>query len=266
MLFHEKLFQLRKERGLSQEALAEKLRTTRQAVSKWETGQGYPETEKLLMLSTLFDVSVDYLLKDTAEQSVPSETGYYVSQETAEGYLMNQKRWARRFSAGLAVLLLGISPYLRVKYLSANPGLLIVLLILGGCLALRGIFSNDDNYNILAKEPLLFDRNYLKSLQATAEKMTRRYIPVFAGSFVVFMVSIFVMVSDWEILPKDFAQGVPVYLDLAVIVLAISAAALFFAGTMAESYTLLAKNETHVQCFWFRLTRKGRKKLDQFLQ
>lgn len=45
MLFNEKLYKLRKEKNLSQEALAERLGTTRQAVSKWENGQGFPETE-----------------------------------------------------------------------------------------------------------------------------------------------------------------------------------------------------------------------------
>ncbi|MFR1478453.1 MAG: helix-turn-helix transcriptional regulator [Acutalibacteraceae bacterium] len=44
MAFGEKLFKLRKERGLSQEALAEKVNTTRQAISKWENNQGFPET------------------------------------------------------------------------------------------------------------------------------------------------------------------------------------------------------------------------------
>lgn len=53
MAFSEKLVKLRKEKGLSQEALAEQLNTTRQAVSKWENGQGYPETEKLLMMGNI---------------------------------------------------------------------------------------------------------------------------------------------------------------------------------------------------------------------
>ena len=60
----EKIFKLRKERVLSQEALAEQLGTSRQAVSKWENNQGFPEMEKLLQLSNLFEVSVDFLLKD----------------------------------------------------------------------------------------------------------------------------------------------------------------------------------------------------------
>lgn len=45
MEFGEKLFKLRKEKGFSQETLAEKLNTSRQAISKWENGQGFPETE-----------------------------------------------------------------------------------------------------------------------------------------------------------------------------------------------------------------------------
>ena len=62
MTFGEKLFKLRKEKGLSQEALAEQVGTTRQAISKWENNQGFPETEKLLQLSNIFEISTDYLL------------------------------------------------------------------------------------------------------------------------------------------------------------------------------------------------------------
>ena len=77
MTLGDKIYQLRKERGLSQEALAEQLGATRQAVSKWETNQGFPETEKLLRLSSILGVSTDFLLKD--EQTARSaEAGYYV--------------------------------------------------------------------------------------------------------------------------------------------------------------------------------------------
>ena len=59
MSLGEKIFKLRKEKGLSQEALAEQVGTTRQAISKWENDQGFPETEKLLRLSNIFEVSTD---------------------------------------------------------------------------------------------------------------------------------------------------------------------------------------------------------------
>lgn len=56
------ILRLREERGLSQSALAEKLFVTRQAVSRWETGETLPETQTLKLLSQLFDVSINTLL------------------------------------------------------------------------------------------------------------------------------------------------------------------------------------------------------------
>ncbi|MCL2698005.1 MAG: helix-turn-helix domain-containing protein [Oscillospiraceae bacterium] len=64
MKFYEKLQTLRKEKGLSQEALAELLDVSRQAISKWESGQSYPETEKMIALSEMFGVTLDSLIKD----------------------------------------------------------------------------------------------------------------------------------------------------------------------------------------------------------
>ena len=67
MSFSENLRRLRKETGMSQEELAELLDVSRQAVSKWEQGLGYPEVEKLLLLSEKLHVSLDALM--SAEDS-----------------------------------------------------------------------------------------------------------------------------------------------------------------------------------------------------
>ena len=68
MSFAENLKQLRKERQLSQEELAEILDVSRQAVSKWEQGIGYPEVEKLLLLSNRLSVSLDRLMETEITQ------------------------------------------------------------------------------------------------------------------------------------------------------------------------------------------------------
>jgi len=62
MSFSENLKQIRKEHNLSQEKLAELLDVSRQAVFKWEQGQGYPEVKKLLLLSSKLNVSLDALM------------------------------------------------------------------------------------------------------------------------------------------------------------------------------------------------------------
>ena len=62
MSFSENLQAIRKKNQLSQEELAEMLGVSRQAVSKWELGEGYPEVEKLLMLSKKLNISLDSLM------------------------------------------------------------------------------------------------------------------------------------------------------------------------------------------------------------
>lgn len=67
MSFAENLKSLRKAKNITQEQLAELLNVSRQAVSKWESGNGYPETEKLLILSKELGVSLDSLLDNNVE-------------------------------------------------------------------------------------------------------------------------------------------------------------------------------------------------------
>ena len=64
MIFSEKLQLIRKSKGMTQEDLAEKLDVSRQAVAKWESGQVYPDISNLIQISNLFNVTVDYLVRD----------------------------------------------------------------------------------------------------------------------------------------------------------------------------------------------------------
>ena len=68
MTFSEKLIKLRRREGLSQEQLAIKLDVTRQSVSKWESDVAMPELSKLITISELFGVTIDYLVKDEATE------------------------------------------------------------------------------------------------------------------------------------------------------------------------------------------------------
>lgn len=64
MIFSEKLYLLRKNKGYTQEELAEKLCVSRQAIAKWESGQSYPDIANLIQISDLMNVTVDYLVRD----------------------------------------------------------------------------------------------------------------------------------------------------------------------------------------------------------
>ncbi len=62
MEFEKKLFELRKQKGISQEELADKLNISRQTLSKWELGNSTPDMEKLILLSDYFEISLDELV------------------------------------------------------------------------------------------------------------------------------------------------------------------------------------------------------------
>ena len=70
MKFNEKLLSIRKKKGLSQEELGMELQVSRQTISKWESGQSYPDFQKLVLLSDYFDMPLDELVKDIDVQDV----------------------------------------------------------------------------------------------------------------------------------------------------------------------------------------------------
>lgn len=95
MQFSEKLTELRRRRGLSQEQLADVLGVTRQSVSKWEGGTAMPELAKLVALSELFDVSVDYLVKDYLEEPETAEQEDQTQAERLEQKVDDLTRYVR---------------------------------------------------------------------------------------------------------------------------------------------------------------------------
>ena len=74
MEFNNKLYELRKQKGFSQEELANRLNVSRQTISKWEVGESTPDMEKLVAISDLFEVSLDELVKgEESKIAEPSE-------------------------------------------------------------------------------------------------------------------------------------------------------------------------------------------------
>ena len=119
MILADKIIEERKKLGLSQEELAEKLSVSRQAVSKWESAQSIPDLQKIIMMSELFSVSTDYLLKDDAKQEVTTSNEMdalkpirRVSIEEANSYLDLVKEQSK--TTALGVMLCILSPALLI--------------------------------------------------------------------------------------------------------------------------------------------------------
>lgn len=112
MDFSEKLLTLRKANDMTQEQLAEKLDVSRQSVSKWESGQATPDLEKIVALSTVFNVTTDYLLKSSEIDDLSVKTEMLEKQQ--QMMLLREQKKQRNFECvmySVAVYLIFFAVY-----------------------------------------------------------------------------------------------------------------------------------------------------------
>lgn len=260
MNFGEKLFKLRKEKGLSQEALAEKLNTSRQAISKWENDQGFPETEKLLMIGNVFDVSIDYLLKESAENSDDKEDGYYVSKEMAENFLLSSQKTANHAAIGFGLFALALEPYFILGSSSLLGVLLIIVIATLGIVSFVTLGFEQKQYDVLKKEVLSFDANYFKALTTRYEGFKRKHF----GTTIVGASLLAVGVLAFG-LEKKLKMGVLVpYYPIFIFLIAVGLTLSVRTVSMISAYQLLINNKEHTNRFGFKLKQKVKKKFDEY--
>lgn len=219
MIFADKLIQLRKKSGLSQEELAAQMNVTRQSVSKWEGAQSIPDYDRMIQLSKYFGVSIDYLLKDEIEDEEFIEGSYddidkpiRVSMEEASAFLNVKEETAKTIA--YATVLCIISPitlfilgamsetdtYNISESFAAGIGLVILLVLV--CIAVA-IFiysgSKTSSYEYLETEPFDTEYGVRGMVEDRKRKFNDRYtkgniigvclcifaaIPVITGGFV----------------------------------------------------------------------------------
>lgn len=157
MILAEKIMELRKKSGWSQEELADKLEVSRQSISKWESAQSVPDMNRILLLSKVFGVSTDYLLKDEINEeprrgeSLPEDAEAplrKVSLAEAQAFLRYRALAAKRIPLG--VLMCILSPIVLILLAAGQEsgiltlseqqavglGLAVLFLLVGGAVAL----------------------------------------------------------------------------------------------------------------------------------
>lgn len=116
MTLAEKLKSIRKQAGMSQEQLAEKLGVSRQAVTKWETDAGIPDIENVIAISALFDISIDELLSNEKGAKKPTD---YLFESITEYDIDEPKRFDMKFGGAKKFVLSGCeSEKIRIRLVS----------------------------------------------------------------------------------------------------------------------------------------------------
>ena len=240
MEFYEKLRKLRKEQGMSQEEIAGQLNVSRQAVSKWESGNGFPETDKLLLISNMFGVSLDYLLKSENPGEEKTENdGYYVNREMAYGYLAMKKYGAGRIALGVAAMVASLS--FTMLFDNEVGTFLFLLGVAAGIavLVLQGFKAK--RYEEIEKQPLVFDEAFLREFRAGCALVRKRCGVCIAGGIVLIIASFAVNVLVEEVinLPAQYQAVYPV-------IWAIGIALLIVNGSEIIAHNVIAKNKEHI--------------------
>ena len=224
MTFSEKISALRKQKGWSQEELAEKLMVTRQAVSKWESAQSMPDLDKLVQLSEALGVSTDYLLKDEQAQSTPvpataeqTVKPRHVTQEEARRYLQLQTAAIPKTTLGVAlcvwspIALIGL-PVLRStlnwgfpEEICSGIGLCVLLVMVAAGVALLLTASGKlREFEYLEREPIETDNGAREQALSMQREM---------ASFCTRQNTIGVVLCILSVLPLFALMCVPGVLD-----------------------------------------------------
>ena len=193
MILADKIIALRKKNNWSQEELAEKLNVSRQAVSKWESAQSIPDITRILDMSKLLGVSVDYLIKDELEvettASLTDETGrttYTLTLEKAQEFLAFQRKAARAIALGVWLCVMAFMVMITAEdwphdELMTYAFDVIVLLIISAAVALFIVFGLEFNkYKWISEEP--FDTAY--GVEGVVRKELKAFTPTFTSSIV----------------------------------------------------------------------------------
>lgn len=125
MDFNNRLYQLRKQKGLSQEELANRLNVSRQTVSKWEVGDSTPDMEKLVAISDLFDVSLDKLVmgKEDEPQNPTTTKSELVTVLNEKVLTSNNKKKAKsvlKIVGIIAAVILLVDAISMIIYFAVN--------------------------------------------------------------------------------------------------------------------------------------------------
>ena len=194
MTLGQKLKTLLKDNGMTQEDLAERLEVSRQAVGKWVNDKGIPEVGKIVQISNLFGVSMDYLLKEdcdekgATEEKAISNSGYYVSQEMLDGYLSYSRQNVKQITGGISLFILS-NVFDCFGHHSMIMSFLYWLTMIAGIIIIIWHFFQTKQYQEIKNEHLAFDDKVFREFKKQRENRRKKYAVIIIVGVVILLAS-----------------------------------------------------------------------------
>ncbi len=199
-MLSDKIMELRKRNGMSQEALAEKLDVSRQSVSKWETGESVPDIDRIIKLSEIFGVSTDYLLKNEAteyEKTTPAQILKTITFEETSNYLDSTKKYSTNIAIGVMLCIMSpcVIVFMEALSLAENimaavgvPMFLVMVAIAVGLFVSAGL--NLSKYNHLTSEQFALENKAAELVKQKKNTHDKTFVIYIVTGVVLCIVSV----------------------------------------------------------------------------
>lgn len=268
MILSDKITDLRKKNGWSQEELANRLEISRQSVSKWESAMSIPDLDKILKLSEIFGVSTDYLLKDDIEPESMTEgmtggaddtdcAGRPVFLEEANEYMDIVREMAKKISLGVALCILSPIPLICLSGILADEtwtpegainsiGVVICILLVANAVRLF-IFSGNKlkPYDFLETEPL----KLMYGVKGVVEKRKAQYESNYIKEMITGVTLCIVSVIPVILMPSFWDSGTLNSISVSIMLALVAAGVLLIVRNVMimESFKKLLEEEDYTR-------------------
>ena len=230
MSLSENLQNLRKIKNMSQEELAEKLNVSRQAVSKWESGNGFPETEKIINICEIFDCSMDELVKGKITEDVKKDKNNYDAVFS---------KAARGISLGVGIILVGVSIMLTLLGLAPNKQaedtnalIGVVMILIGVVFAVPMFIINGTMIDNFKKKNPVMANVYSED---EIDEGKSKYTKTLAIGISIILVGVVVMIA---LLASKLIGNDVMPVAVLMYFVTIGASIIVYSGQMQEKYDI----------------------------
>lgn len=243
MAFPENLQFIRTRECLTQEQLAEQLNVSRQSVSKWESGSSFPEMDTLLRICDLYNISLDTLLRGSAEADFRQDTA---------GYDAFMNRFSLRVSFSVGAIIMGVALMILLTGLGIHEmiSVALFLLILTACVVVL-VASGIEHDHFCKRHPMVSDFYSDEEKEA----FHRRSIWHIAGGVGAIMFGVVLLMLFFTVFPEQEPyESIAVSVLLFIISGAVTS--FVYAGIQDEKYKVWKYNRDN------NPTPEAKKKLD----
>ena len=225
MNFNEKLIDLRKSRGLSQEELGAELHVSRQTVSKWESAQSYPEMDTILRICDLYQVNLDTLMRGSVEDSLVEDTAQYDK-------FMNRFSKRMAFAIGGIIAGVGLCGLLEAKGVDEYRTSATLLLIIAVCVVVM-VVSCLQNDNFRKTYPVISNFYTQEQRQAFRQK----FVWFIAGGVGAILFDVALLMLFFSKFPEE--EPFESYaISIFLLIVAGAVTAFVYAGIQEEKYKI----------------------------